>query len=181
MPAVPRAFSLGFTLVECLVGLGVLAVLVGAAAPRLDDLIQARRLVALSGLLEADLQHARALAVARHATLRFEITPPEAGGPACYLLHTGRKGDCRCGHEGATTCQPGAALLRSAALGPELRVSLRASAPSFVFEPVIGAVTPATTIEFTDAGGRGMRLVVNAMGRVRRCAQGVSLQGWPPC
>lgn len=176
-----RTPSQGLTLVECLVSLALLAVLVGAAAPHLDDLVQARRLTALASLVETDLQHARSLAVARQATLRFEIRPGSAGGPPCYVVHTGRKGDCRCEPHAPPACPPAAIALHAVPLETPARLTLQASAASFVIEPVLGAVTPATSIELADAGGRRARLVVNAMGRVRPCAAGRPMAGWPPC
>lgn len=173
--------SRGLTLVESLVGMAMLAVLVGAAAPHLDDLVQARRLAALASLIETDLQHARSLAVARQATLRFEIRPGIAGGPPCYVVHTGRKGECRCEAHAPPACPPAATALRAVPLETPARLTLQASAASVVIEPVLGAVTPATSIELADAGGRRARLVVNAMGRVRPCAAGRPMSGWPPC
>lgn len=181
MPPAPHFPSRGFTLVECLVGLAVLGVLVGAAAPHLDELIQTRRLLSLAALLETDLHHARSLALARRDTLRFELRQGGAGGTACYVVHTGRTGDCPCEAAPAAPCRGGAHALRVMPLDPALRVSLRASAASFVFEPVLGAATPASSIELADTRGRRARLVVNSTGRVRNCAPGEPLPGWPAC
>lgn len=171
----------GLTLVECLAGLGVLAALASVAAPGLDELIQTRRLLSVAALLEADLHHARSLALARQATLRFELRQGVAEGGSCYVVHAGRPGDCPCASSPAALCRDGLPPLRSVPLDPSTQVWLRASAASFVFEPLLGAATPATSIELGNARGGRARLVVNATGRVRHCAPGEPLPGWPAC
>ena len=169
----------GVTLIESLTVMAVAAVLASAAAPSFERLLRTQRLAAAAGLLETDLHHARSLAVARQTALRMEWRQGAAG--ACYVVHTGRAGDCRCEDGVETVCRPGVTALRSVRLAEPGGWSVRASAAAVSFDPVLGAVTPATSVDLSDAQGRGVRLVVNAMGRVRACSTGETLSGWPSC
>lgn len=178
-PWTVRSGARGLTLLELLCVLALLAALAGAALPDWQGARQRRAVEGAAAELQAWLQDARALVMARRegAWLQLDRTPD--GGP-CLLLHGGaRAADCRC-EAGAAVCdgalQPWRTLHREGA-----GVRLSANVAAMRLEPRRGQVVPAGTLRLHSADGRTeLRLIVNPLGRVRACAAG-GLAGWPPC
>lgn len=152
----------GLTLVESAVTLALAAVVVGLAVPGFAAIGEHERLRAVASALQTDIAFARSQAAAQSRTLRLEFA-----GPRCWLLHDGPAG-CGCG-PGAAAC-PGRLVLRQADLGAGHPVELRANVGSILFEPTRGTVTPTTTVRLSLPQGPRLHLVVNLMGRVRRCS-----------
>lgn len=161
----------GVTLVECAVVACLAAILVGAALPSFQRALERRHLEGAAAQLRTDLQMARSLAAARSDAVRLTI------GPACYVLHAGPAGSCRCDAAGHASCSSEGAALRSVAVPGG--AALSASAGSFAYDGRWGTVTPATTLRLTAANGDEVRHVVAVSGRVRTCASG--LAGYARC
>lgn len=172
--------QIGASMVEMLTAAGILAVLVGAAAPDLTDLRDRQRLLAITSMVETDLQYARTLAVTRNQVLRLSFGA--GGGQGCYVLHTGATAQqCNCGAQpGDSVCTGGAKALRTVTMGSEQGIKLQANVSAMAFEPHRGTVTPAGTLRLMQQDGKSVRLVVNIMGRVRSCTPH-DLAGWAPC
>jgi type IV fimbrial biogenesis protein FimT len=165
----------GLTLVEAAVVIGIVAAAVTVAVPGLQRLIEHRRLDAGATQLAAALQLARNESIARNRVVHF--SHDEAN--ACYLLHTGPTGSCRCTPQGSGECAAGAALIRS--VGATSGVSIQANAASLAFDPLHGTVTPAATWRVTARDGRAIHHVVNVMGRVRSCSPDAAVPGYRAC
>jgi type IV fimbrial biogenesis protein FimT len=169
----------GFSLVESLIGVAVTSLVLGAGLPGFETVREKRHLEGASAQLETDIHLARSEAVLRHASLRISFGA-SAGG-SCYIVHTGKAGDCRCSGDGSAACKAGAQALRSVGFRAGGPLQLRSNVNAIVFDPIRGTSTPAGTLRFTGQQGREVRLVVNIMGRVRSCSPTAEMRGYPQC
>jgi type IV fimbrial biogenesis protein FimT len=115
--------------------------------------------------LMMDLQQARIEAVRRGSTIEFRFSRHTAG--SCYVVHTGKSGECLCNEQGQAVCQDPATLLKSEWAQASKTATIRANVDNLSFQPRQGAVTSAGGIEITSQDGRGIRHIVSAIGRVR--------------
>lgn len=162
----------GLTLIESAVTLALAAVVVGLAVPGFATMHDRERLRGVAAQLETDIQLARSLAAARSDSVRLEFS-----GPRCWLLHDGPAG-CSC--QGSTPVCDGRRVLRYENLGDTHPVQLQSNSASLVFDPTRGTVTPTGTVRLSLPSGPRLHLVVNLMGRVRRCSPD-GLPGEAPC
>lgn len=169
----------GVTLVESAMVLGIVAVMAGVAAPRLEDLRDSRLVDVAAAQLRTDVQLARSTAVALGHTVRLKVQSDAAG--SCYVLHTGPAGSCSCSPTGTASCTDPAQLLRAAAYGSAQGLALQANVGSMAFEPIQGTVTPTGTLTMSNRRGDQLKVVVNVMGRARTCKAAGDLHGHPTC
>ena len=168
----------GLTLVESLVSLGVCVTALGSAVPGLDHLRARQHLVGATAQLQTELAYARSLAVARNQTVHVGFE--SSGAATCYVIHSGKPGDCTC-IAGPAVCQPGAEALRSVKHDSAAAVSVRSNSRSIGFSPHNGTVTPTATMATTNRRGEELRLVINIMGRVRSCTPSAGLPEYARC
>ncbi len=92
----------GFTLVELMVTIAVLAILVAIGIPSFQSTLDKRRLTGAAEQLYADLQYARSEAIKRNANVLVSLKPAKDVTSAtwCYGISTATC-DCSTG----TTCQ----------------------------------------------------------------------------
>ena len=157
----------GFTLIEAAIVLAVVAVSVGALAPRFDRFVEKHTLNGAASQLVTDLQFARSEAVMRNTALRVSVQKESWGG--CYVIHTGDAGACRCEGSGAAVCSGEAQEIKTVALPAAQRIAFSANVASILFDPLHGTSTPSGTFKLVAASGQAVHGVVNVMGRVRTC------------
>lgn len=181
LPATQRRASKprGFSIVEALCTLAVLATAAGTAVPAFDSLRTQRRLDGMAAQLETDIQFARSEAVRSNRPTRLSVQSLTEG--TCYVIHTGKANDCRCTDSGTTECQANAIELRTVRQLPLERVSLRSSSNSIAFDPHRGTVTPTATLRMVANDGRAVHQVVNVLGRVRSCSPQSRMLGYRAC
>jgi Tfp pilus assembly protein FimT len=169
----------GLTLVELLLGLSLVALLAGAALPAWEGARQRRAVEGTAAELQAWLQEARALVLARREGAWLGLGRAPDGGP-CLVLHGGaRAGDCRC-EPARAVCEGDLRAWRHLARAGS-GVRLNANVAAMRLEPRRGQVVPAGTLRLSSEDARiELRLVVNPQGRVRVCAA-AGLTGWPAC
>lgn len=178
-PRKSRCHERGFSLIESLTVLGVIAVTVGTAAPSLTTLRDVKRLEGAAAQLETELRFARSLAVARNETVRF--TFGNGAGAGCYVIHTGAPSGCLCGGPGVPArCTGTAEALRSVSFDPADRLAVRTASSTFGFDPNKGTVTPTATLRLNAPAGQTLHVVINLMGRVRSCTPS-GLPGYKAC
>lgn len=201
----------GFTLVELLIVLAVVAVVLTLAAPSFRDLIEGQRLRGTSAQLVTDVQFARTEAVSRGELVGVTFNPT-ATGMSCYVIHT-------CGHVAAGNCTCDCSRPEGSRCALPLREIRTQQVPSstgvrvlpvavppaprasvnMVFDPTTGAMTtyfPGTillpplppgsefwaTVSLTRASNLpSLRTEVNFNGRPRTCAPGGAVSGFPSC
>jgi type IV fimbrial biogenesis protein FimT len=165
----------GLTLIEAAVVVAVVAISAATAVPGLQRLAEQRRLDGAATELAATLQLARNESIARNRVVRLAFDE----GNACYLLHTGPAGSCRCTPQGSADCASGATLVGST--GRTTGITLQSNAASLAFDPLHGTVTPTATWRVSGRDGRAIHHVVNVMGRVRSCSPDAAVPGYRAC
>ncbi|HEY1091740.1 MAG TPA: GspH/FimT family pseudopilin, partial [Burkholderiaceae bacterium] len=101
----------GLTLIETLVSLTISGLLSAQAIPSLREFQQRQRLESVTQSFVTDLQQARSLAVSQGESIQLHFSP-QAGG-SCYVLHTGKKGDCECDAAGHPVCIDPAQMIKA--------------------------------------------------------------------
>ena len=174
----PKRRPRGFSLIEAMVVVAVIAVVATAAVPSLVAFIDGRRLDATAHALAADVHFVRTEAVARNQPIRISIL--DAADGSCWVVHTGPAAQCSCGATPPAVCSGGAVEIKTVVLGVADRVSVRANVASIAFDPLHGTSTPTGTLRLVDGAGRAVHHVVNVMGRVRSCTP-TGVPGWRAC
>ena len=169
----------GVTLVEACTVVAVLAVLVSAAAPNLQGLIDSRRLDGAATQLATDIQFVRTEAVARNLPVRLSFHAIADG--SCYVLHTGNADLCDCQAPGPATCTGNARQIKTVVLTAADRVNLQTNTASVLFDPLHGTSTPTGTLRLVGQQGRALHHVINVMGRVRSCSPQGAMPGYRAC
>jgi Tfp pilus assembly protein FimT len=173
-----RRNSLGFTLVELCVCVGIGATLASQALPSLSKMRQERALRATSEALASDLRFARSEAVRMGESVYFRVSAK--GEQACYVIHTGAHNACDCAG-GQAVCRAPGTVIKAEWLSAGKAMHLRSNAETLEFQRRQGLVTQTGSIETYLDNGVGIRQVVAITGRVRSCATGVKLSGVAKC
>jgi type IV fimbrial biogenesis protein FimT len=169
----------GFTLIESMVCLAVLSITIGAAAPSIRQASERRHLEGAAAQLATDIRHARSSAVALSTPVRLSFQ--QAGAGSCYMLHTGRAGDCQCNPDGVAVCSNGAQAIKTVGFAASSGLQLTSNSASMLFDHDRGTVTPTASINLRVQNGATIRQVVNIMGRARSCTPSGNLAGYPAC
>lgn len=169
----------GVSLVESLIAVAIAAIATGATLPGFQQALEQRRLEGAAAQLHTDLQLARSEAVAHNRTLRISFGTSTSG--SCYVVHTGAAASCSCDASGTPVCTAGAEPLRSVHFAAEGRLQLQSNVASMVLDAAKGTVSPTGTVRLLGAEGRAVHVVVNIMGRARKCSPGGALPGYPAC
>jgi len=175
----PPARNRGFTLIEASAVLAITTVLATAAAPGMQELINARRLDNATTQLASDNHLTRTAALARNQAVRLSFVSRSAG--SCYVIHTGGAGACDCGSDGPAVCQGTAREIKTVVLSDADRVRISANVGSVLFDPMHGTSTPTGTVRVIGVDGREVRHIINIMGRVRSCSPAPSVPGYRAC
>jgi type IV fimbrial biogenesis protein FimT len=179
----------GYTLVELLVTLAVVAILVTTALPALTDLVDSQRLRTTAQQIATDLRYARSEAIKRHADIPIGVSFA-SGSDWCYGISQQLPCDC---HE-QDWQSPDACLLDLAherqlhTAASDARAQIELLDVSFSheqttqFDPLRG-IANAGTISLRSARGKHLNVVVSTLGRVRICApeDNESPAGYAPC
>ncbi len=178
----------GFTLIELMVTVAVLAILLGIGIPSFQGTLDKRRIVGAAEQIYADLQYARSEAIRQNKPVAVHFRNTGTNTAWCYGMYerTGTTGDaCNC-----TTTTSGAensnctvrGLTKTVYSTDYRGISLTeasfsgASGTTFTtFTPLRGIGT-AGTPTLQSASGLQVRIVVSPQGRIKPC----SPSGTPP-
>jgi type IV fimbrial biogenesis protein FimT len=173
------AVQRGVTLVEAACALTVSALLVVASIPGFEAWRQSRQMVAALAELQTNVQLARSEAVLRGTAVNLRLMPTSQG--SCYIVHSGRPGDCECDAAGQSRCVVGATAIRSVGMPLAARLRWSSNSSQLQFDPSHGTVTPTATLRLVGEAGRELRAVINIRGRVRTCSALSGFGGYKTC
>lgn len=171
----------GFTLIEMMVAIAILAILVSLAAPSFNSFIDKYRVKRAADSISAFLINTKSEAIKRNTTVRAVF---KTGG-WCVGMTTDATCDCTV----ANSCQlklngvPDGA--ERVVRGSDYRgILLAATESAFAFTPLQGRADVAGNAEVTSANGLKVRVVVkNTTGRIRLCSPSGAgnVGGYPVC
>jgi prepilin-type N-terminal cleavage/methylation domain-containing protein len=190
----------GFTLIEALVTLAIVAVLTMIAIPSLTNWIAVQRVKAVAAELVTDLRFAKGEAIKRNQRVAIEFMNV-AGNQSCYSVHTAPVAalSCSCTQGEGFSCDQdnNPALPNFSTLLVELKtvsspatsnISIRSSRPVEAFLAPNGFPDPALLglgafqAEVDGGDQRKLRVTSNAAGRPQICApHGSTIVGYPEC
>ncbi|MEF8756129.1 MAG: GspH/FimT family pseudopilin [Accumulibacter sp.] len=176
----------GFSLTELIVGIVILGVLMAMAVPRFSDWLRNARIRSSAEAIQNGLQLARAEAVRRNATVRFQLV--SAIDDTCALATTGPHWVVsmdnpagQCATAPSDTAAPRIIQVRNRAEGSQ-QTQVAAGQSAFVFNGLgrlipVPAANVAIDVSNTTGGTcvasggsvRCLRLVVSVGGQIRMC------------
>jgi len=196
----------GFTLVELLIAVAVVAVLVALAAPSFRDLILMQRMKGIHAQLVTDLQYARSEAVSSGAVVNIRVRPPTVPSEmSCYIIfhhlnwnygQFGASIDCNCTMPAGSRCTAaGTRELRTVQIPANLAVKLSipdVNRQGLAFSSRNGAMVLKTNeaglasgldfaVTSTIDSARSVSAVVGMTGRPRICRPAGSTLPDPEC
>lgn len=181
----------GFTLVELLVVVAVLAILLVLSAPSMRDFILMQRLKGIHAQIVTDLQLARSEAMSSGQVVNVRVQEPLSAAPgsmSCYVLFndtqrnyatSGASSRCDCTRaEGNRCTAPGTREIRTVQIPNPRGVSLTVPGSEAVaFDPSTGGMVLLRT-EAGVVSGTAFT-VISAIDSSRRLAAVVGLSGRP--
>jgi prepilin-type N-terminal cleavage/methylation domain-containing protein len=180
MMRAPRSRK-GFTLIELMVAIAILAILVTMAAPSFSSFIDKYRVKRAADTLSAFLINTKSEAIKRNTRVRavFQST----GSSWCAGMTTADTCDCTAANS-ADSCEiDGAERVVRGSDFKDILLTVSADESKFSFTPLRGAVN-AGNAQVTSANGLQVRVVVkNTTGRIRLCSPSGSgnVGGYPVC
>jgi type IV fimbrial biogenesis protein FimT len=188
----------GFTLVEMMVAIAVVAVLLTLAAPSFYDFILVQRLKSTNAQLVTDMQFARSEASSRGVDVQviFSATGPD-GPLGCYSIYTDSSADprfkCDCTQPPAARCaQASTREIRTVQIPVSLGVRLslpEGQARDFAYQAITGGITPIGVtvaspefmVQTSIDASRKLNTWIGRSGRPSVCSPGGAVGGFAPC
>lgn len=163
----PAQTARGFTLVEMMVTVAVLAILVSVAIPAFQSTLDKRRLTGAVEQLYSDLQYARSEAILQNRSVTVSFT---GTGTWCYGMDDATASPCNCNSAPANCTMGG---VQKTVAGTDFR-NVTLSNNSFTsgnltFDPRRGTANPGTVSLQSGVIGT-VNVIVSPQGRVRICS-----------
>lgn len=181
-----RLVQSGFTIVELMVGIMVLAILLAMAGPSFATWMQNSQIRTMSEAVKDGLQLARAEAVRRNSQVRFELMNSLDGscalataGPNWIVSMDGAAGACDSANMADDAAPAAPRVIQSRPAGDGSRNAVVGASQATVIFNGLGRTAADVTINVTNPTGgsclaasgpmRCLRIVVGASGQIRMC------------
>ena len=183
----------GFTLIELMIAVAVIAIILVIAAPSFRDMILMQRLRSINAQVVTDMQFARGEAVSRSTFVRVSFQEP-SDGKSCYTIYTSPSPtnsaaqQCNCLLGVGASCPAGSLEIRTVQVSADLSVTV--SVPplqvfDFAFDPATGGIYSIPADELSEPldrfvvrtyidDARELNTVINRAGRPIVCRPGTS-------
>jgi len=176
----PARKPAGFTLVEMIVIIAILAIMVTMAAPSFNSLFDSSRVKRAAETASAFLVNAKSQSIKMNRSVAAIVSG--SGTSWCVGMVEMVDDDTTCDCAIAGSCQidgvdrvlDGASFRGVELDGPD-------DGHVFEFRPLRNTVVGNETIELVSEDGVAFNVVVSAVGRVRICSVGSSRGGYPAC
>lgn len=158
-------YTRGFTLIEMMVTVAILAILVSIAAPSFNNFFDKYRVKRAAETLSAFLVNAKSEALKRNKNVRTVIT----GSGTTWCAGMTENSTCDCST--ASACQiDGADRVINSTSFKGVQLLEPATTHAFEFKTQRGTVTGFETVELESANGSKLNVVVSMVGRIRLCS-----------
>lgn len=174
----------GFTLVELLVTLAVLAIVLAIAVPNMSGFIAKQRVSRLSDTLVSNLQFARLEAIKYNQKVCLAVNPDTS----TYLKLTRKSIDCDCSTSTGTCAGQSSYELSKTEISPTTLSSFSTELNNAYIDPVRGIWTFSSN-QFTDKSfdisnsDKQLRLKLRFNGQMQLCnpVSSKKVGGYPAC
>jgi prepilin-type N-terminal cleavage/methylation domain-containing protein len=169
----------GFTLIELMVAIAILAILVTLAAPSFNSFIDKYRVKRAADTVSAFLINAKSEAIKRNTAVRAVFQSAGGGATWCAGMTTAASCDCMV----ANACQiDGADRLVRGGDYKGIVLESPADGAVFSFTPLRGTVNSGNA-QVRSVDGLQVRVRVSGTGRIRLCSPSGSgnVGGYPVC
>lgn len=167
-----RLHSPGFTLVELMVTVAVLAILLSIAVPAFQSTLDKRRLVGAAEQLYTDLQYTRSEAIRQNKNVTVYFTGTKTW---CYGMDDDTSSACNCS-TAPGNCTVG--NVQKVVPGTDFRnVTLSEntfSSGNVAFDPRRGTASPQGRVSLQSSAIGTVKVIVSTPGRVRICSDDVA-------
>lgn len=153
--------SRGFTLLEAVTVIAITCILLAAAIPSYQHMLQRRQLQQVAELLALDMRHARELSVSENQLIHISY---RAGKQWCWGVSRNQPCDC----SGNT---PGARCNIAQMDSKEYPRVLLDIAQDSAFSPGLGQVAQTGAAAFRTERGQNLRVQLNPLGRPQVCGR----------
>jgi len=164
----------GFTLMELMITLAVLAILVAISVPSMSGILERRKVHGAGEKLFADLTYAKTEAIKRNNTVRVSFTGN--GATWCYGIAINAACDCT-----ASDCTIDGVLKvtnQDEFPGVSVEADSTFDGSSTSFTPLRGAAN-AGNLQFSVPTGAELGVVVSSFGRIRMCSADFGFDACP--
>jgi type IV fimbrial biogenesis protein FimT len=176
----PTRKPAGFTLVEMLVIISILAILAAMAAPSFNSLFDSSRVKRAAETASAFLVNAKSQSIKMNRNVAAVVSG--SGTSWCIGMVEMVDDDTTCDCATAGSCQiEGVDRVLDGAIFKGVELNGPDDGHAFEFRPLRKTVSGNETIELASEDGVAFHIVVSPVGRVRICAVGGSRGGYPAC
>jgi type IV fimbrial biogenesis protein FimT len=170
-------YQKGFTLLELLITVTVLAIIMAFGVPNLTGFFEKQRVTGAAQAFLSDIQYARAEAIKQNARVYIEIDDTQW----CYGLDDTDAGSCDCATASAASCTiNNNKYVVTSDRFPDVLMNESVSGSSITFNPARGTLGPAGNVLFSS-GDSSVRAKWSSIGRAKICAESGSSWGYDEC